>query len=377
MMQSSDGPIRVLVVDDSALMRHLISDTLSTSNDIQVVGTARDGADALSKVGSLKPDIMTLDIQMPVMDGLQVLERLKANPIPAIVVSTLTHHGAEATLQALQLGACDYLAKPTGAAAARGQFCEELTEKIRIFGRKSKLKCVSEKKREASRGLTEGYTPSAQTAKGKGASSLVPNHLLGKCIAIGVSTGGPPVLTELFQLLRPPVAGIVVVQHMPAAFTGSFAKRLSQQSELEIKEASEGDAVLPNSVLIAPGGRHLHLVRSGGAVRVRLTDESPVSSHRPSVDIMMTDAAGLYRRDLLGVILTGMGHDGVAGCQAIKANGGYVLGQNQESSAVYGMNKLAFNAGYVDREVDIPELASLLQSYFEKHSVQGKPVLVK
>lgn len=187
--------------------------------------------------------------------------------------------------------------------------------------------------------------------------------IAGGCIALGISTGGPPALDGLFRALTPPLPPIVVVQHMPANFTGPFARRLDADSRLSIKEAEAGELLRPNQVLIAPGGRHLRLQRRGNAVTVVLDDSDPVSSHRPSVDLMMQDAAAIFGSQTLGIIMTGMGHDGANGCAAIRAAGGYVLGQDEATSAVYGMNRAALLRGGVDRQFALPELPQLIAQH--------------
>lgn len=350
-----DKIIRVLVVDDSALMREVICDVLAGLPDIVVVGVARDGHEALIKVEELQPDIVTLDLHMPGMDGLATLDAILAQqPLPVIMVSSLTQRAAEITLQALERGALDYVPKPENLQATDGPFRLELRHKLRTMAGADVEQMLRIRRVRAERTAARGpLVPSTFTAK-------VPAAYQSCCVAIGISTGGPPALSALFQSLVPPLPPIVVVQHMPANFTGPFARRLDSLSRLSIKEAETGDVLRPDRVLVAPGGRHLKLRRQGPEVIVEIFDSEPVSGHRPSIDVMMQSAAAAFGSQCLGVIMTGMGHDGAAGCGAIRAAGGYVLGQDQETSDVYGMNRVAFVQGDVDRQFALNELPQLL-----------------
>jgi two-component system chemotaxis response regulator CheB len=355
--------IRVLVVDDSRLIRELLSDALAEHPDMQVVGTAGDGQEALSQAAKLQPDIITLDLQMPRLGGLETLDKiLESNPIPVIVVSSLTCRAADITLQALDRGAMDYVAKPEGMANMRRVFAEDLPTKIRSMVGTDVRRVLQFRKARALRAQsTAKAAPQVDVA--------VANFCDARVIAIGVSTGGPPALSTIFGSLLPPLPPIVIVQHMPPLFTGPFAGRLNALSALDVKEAQAGDVLRPNLVLVAPGGKHLSLVRNGGKVQVALADSDPVSGHKPSVDVMMQSAARCYGTSCLGVIMTGMGRDGVDGCAAIRAAGGFVLGQDEATSDVYGMNKAAFNEGHVNQQVALPKLAEAITS----HALRGCP----
>lgn len=350
-----DKIIRVLVVDDSALMREVICDVLAGLPDIVVVGVARDGHEALVKVEDLQPDIVTLDLHMPGMDGLATLDAILAQqPLPVIMVSSLTQRAAEITLQALERGALDYVPKPENLQANDGPFRVELLHKLRTMAGANVEHMLRIRRLRAERIAARGpllpriFTMNAPTA------------YRNCCVAIGISTGGPPALSKLFQALTPPLPPMVVVQHMPANFTGPFARRLDSLSRLSIKEAESGDVLRPDHVLIAPGGRHMRLRRQGKEVIVEIFDSELVSGHRPSIDVMMHSAAAAFGSQCLGIIMTGMGHDGAEGCGAIRAAGGYVLGQDQETSDVYGMNRVAFVQGDVDRQFPLNELPQLL-----------------
>ncbi len=357
--------IRVLVVDDSAVVRSIISDSIAATPDIKVVATAGDGRQALEILESVRPDVVTLDIQMPHVDGLATLDAILArSPISVIMVSSLTKLGAEITLDALDRGAVDYLEKPDYGAKTRAALREELPRKIRAAAGLNVARILQirrERKRrraEAEKAAVEGSLPTARAEKAQAVPC--PADLADKCIAIGISTGGPPALAELFRVLRPPLPPIVVVQHMPPSFTKPLAWRLDALSALSIKEAAQGDLLQPNHVLIAPGGKHLQVKRLGGLVKAVVRDGSPVSGHKPSVDVMMLSVAEVYGSGCLGVIMTGMGRDGVNGCRAIRAAGGYVLGQDEATSDVYGMNKVAYVEGHVDRQIPLDAAAAAI-----------------
>ena len=357
--------IRVLVVDDSAVIRSLIIDSIEATPGMKVVGAAPDGRQALEMLDAARPDVVTLDIQMPNMDGLATLDAILARrSLPVIMVSSLTKLGAEITLDALDRGAVDYLAKPDYGAKTRAALQEELPRKIRMAAGCDVKRIVEirrgQRQRIAQRAAARGALPLG--AK-QGASRGPLPELAGKCVAIGISTGGPPALARLFESLRPPMPPIVVVQHMPPSFTKPLAWRLDSLSELSIKEAAQGDTLEPNHVLVAPGGKHLQIRRLGNAVKAVVFDGPVVSGHKPSVDVMMKSVAEVFGGGCLGVIMTGMGRDGADGCGAIRAAGGYVLGQDEATSDVYGMNKVAFVEGRVDRQFALDEAATVIAHY--------------
>jgi len=347
--------IGVLVVDDSAVIREIISDLVEATPDMRVVGRAPNGQRAVEMVETRSPDVVTLDIQMPMMDGLSALEAmLQKRPVPVIMVSSLTKAGADITLDALDRGAIDYIAKPTSPAETQKLFARELIEKIRAEAGTNVARILQIRREQKMR---RGQRKKALAATSKVVSSACPQNLADKCIALGISTGGPPALASLLPSLRPPMPPIVIVQHMPSQFTKSLAWRLDSLSALSVREAEATSVLRPNHVLIAPGGRHLILREVRGEVRVSLNDKPPVSGHKPSVDVMMHSAAKIYGSRCLGVIMTGMGRDGSDGCRAIRAAGGYVLGQDEATSDVYGMNKVAFIEGNVDRQFNLNEAA--------------------
>ena len=353
----SSQEIRVLVVDDSAVIRSIIADSIAAAPDMRVVGVAGDGRQALELLESLRPDVITLDVQMPRMDGLATLDAiLTRHPVPVIMVSSLTKLGGSITLDALDRGAVDYLTKPDYGVKTRSALQKELPRKIRTAAGLD-VRRILEIRRQRKQRRAEEAGPKASPVKWNAPG---PIELADKCIAIGISTGGPPALSCLFESLRPPLPPIVVVQHMPPSFTKPLAWRLDSLSELTVREAAQGDLLEPNLALIAPGGKHLQVRRVGTSVKAVVRDGMPVSGHMPSVDVLMTSVAEAFGEDCLGVIMTGMGRDGANGCAAIRASGGYVLGQDEESSDVYGMNKVAYVEGNVDRQFSLTDGAVVI-----------------
>jgi two-component system, chemotaxis family, protein-glutamate methylesterase/glutaminase len=360
----SSRNVRVLVVDDSPLVREIISDVIKDSPGIELAGTACDGRQALVQLERLKPDVVTLDVQMPNMDGLATLDAILAsNPVPVVMVSSLTQLGANTTLDALDRGAVDYVAKPEGAAEIKTMLGGELMRKIRLMAGTDVPRMLQIRKERAARA---GVIRQRQVEAAPPGATGDATDFADTCIAIGISTGGPPALSALFEELRPPLPPVVVVQHMPPAFTKPFAWRLNSISQLSVKEAAAGDVLKPNQVFVAPGGQHLHLRRKAGQVVVEIHDGEPVSGHRPSVDVMMGCAAEIFGNRCLGVVMTGMGRDGSDGCGAIRSRGGYVLGQDEASSDVYGMNKVAFVEGNVDRQFSLDNAAAAITQQARK-----------
>jgi two-component system chemotaxis response regulator CheB len=363
---------RVLVVDDSALMRRLLSDLLRSAPEIEVVGTARDGRDAVVQAAQLRPDVVTLDVEMPEASGIDALPLLLAiGGVEVVMVSALTQEGADVTLQALELGAFDFLPKPE-----KNQLAELRASRDLLIGKvlaaASSGRRRSPKPRSmATKATARGHhTEIAVAPKPKPAPAVPAAGQIQKpssppgvqCIVIGISTGGPQALSRIFPELRSPTPPIIVVQHMPAQFTGVFAQRLNRYTTLTVKEAEDGDAVLPDQVLVAAGGMHLMLKGSPPHVHVALSGEPAVSGHRPSVDVLFHSAANVYQRATVGILMTGMGRDGVDGCKAILAAGGLTLGQDGESSAVYGMNKAAYAEGAVRAQFALDELPGIIKN---------------
>jgi two-component system chemotaxis response regulator CheB len=338
--------IRVLVVDDSALMRKMIPRMLSTDDSIEVVGTAMDGSFCLKKIEELQPSVVTLDLEMPGMNGIDALkEIMRRHPVPVIVFSSHSTEGASVTLKALGLGAFDFVTKPRDAAAHMAETARELIAKVKAAA-ESKLKPR----------MLPGASPKAEKLP---ISSEVPNKL----IAIGVSTGGPQALEFLLSRLPGDFsATIAVVQHMPEGFTDMFARRLDEVCPLRVKEAQSGDILQPGRVLICPGSRHMKVKRMPlGDVAV-LVDEPRVNGHRPSADVLLRSAAQEFKTQTIGLLMTGMGDDGAEGLGAVKKEGGMTIAQSEESCVVYGMPKAAIERGYAMRVVGLDAMAAELQT---------------
>lgn len=342
-----NGPLRVLVVDDSALMRKLIPQILQADPSIQVVGTAMDGNFGLKKIEDLKPHVITLDLEMPGMGGLEMLkEIMRKHRLPVIVVSSHSTQGASVTLQALSLGAFDFVAKPNDVSARMPEIASELISKIKAAAH--------------SRGV---QVPVMQGApRVQKAVSVAPNGPT-RVVAIGVSTGGPNALQYVLSQLPSDFPGtILVVQHMPEGFTEMFARRLDEICSISVKEAQSGDLLLAGRALICPGSRHLKTKKLPlGNVAV-LSDEPRVNGHRPSADVLFRSVAEEFGPKTVAVIMTGMGEDGAQGMGAVKAAGGMTIAQDEESCVVFGMPKAAIERGYAVRVVSLDALAHTLQA---------------
>lgn len=322
--------IKVLIVDDSAIVRQILEKELSKDKDIEIVGTAPDPYIARDKIVTLKPQVLLLDIEMPKMDGITFLKKLmKYYPLPVIIVSSLTPKGSELALEAIDSGAIDVMCKP-GASYSIGDMSITLIEKI-----KAAANVVIGKKINTAKLLVNPIK-----------SSLT--QTTNKIIAIGASTGGTEALSFYFKSLPSQTPGILVVQHMPEHFTTSFANRLNANSEIEVREAKDGDRVIPSLALIAPGNKHMVLRRSGAVYYVKVTDGPLVCRQRPSVDVLFNSVAKYAGKNAVGVILTGMGADGAAGMLLMKNEGAITIAQDEESSVVYGMPKEAVKLGGVD-----------------------------
>ena len=336
------GKIKVLVVDDSAIVRKILSAELSKYDDIEVVGAAPDPFIARNKILSLKPDVITLDVEMPRMDGLTFLKKLMRHyPIPVIVVSALTHKGGKLALQALELGAVEVLAKPGGSFSV-GNMSMQLADKVRAAARVT---------------VQKAKTGSA----GVSSSTDQPIHSLAetsnKVIAIGASTGGTEALKKVLQMMPVNAPGIAVVQHMPATFTRSFAERLNEVCQIQVREGKDNDTISPGTALIAPGNYHMTVRRSGARYYVEIKDGPMVHHQRPSVDVLFKTTAKYVGANAIGVILTGMGADGAQGLLEMKDAGARTIAQNEATCVVFGMPKEAIKIGAVDDVIAIDKIA--------------------
>ncbi len=342
-----DEKLRVLVVDDTITYRKIVSSVLAEIPGVEVVGTAANGKIALEKIGQTKPHLLLTDLEMPEMGGLELLRHLKAtgSPVGAIVLSALTARDSQATLDCLTLGAFDFILKPTGGSFEENLRCirEELTPRVGAFARRREV-------RELLAAVSRSAAPLGPRPNA-GPPPAPPRTTAARpeVIAIGISTGGPAALAEMLPRLPADVdAAMLIVQHMPPLFTRSLAEDLDRKCRLRVSEARDGDAVRKGHVFIAPGGHHMKVSREGDRVLVRITDDPPENSCRPSADYLFRSVASVYGPRALGIIMTGMGNDGAAGCREIKAKGGSLLAQDAASCVVFGMPRQPIQEGIVD-----------------------------
>jgi two-component system chemotaxis response regulator CheB len=349
MTQPQSQRLRVLVVDDSALMRKLIPQILQRDPSIEVVGTAMDGAIGLKKIVELRPHVVTLDLDMPRMDGIEMLRQITGkHHVPVIVVSAQTERGASITLKALALGAFDFVTKPQEAASGR----------IEMIAAELALKIKAAAASGAPKMIITMPPPKSKDHRRTGMP-----HNPSRVIAIGVSTGGPNALQYVFSQLPPDFPGcLVVVQHMPEGFTEMFARRLDESSAIEVKEAQSGDLLLAGRALICPGNRHIKVRRMEHGNIAILVDQPRVNGHRPSADVLFQSVAQEFGKNAVAVIMTGMGEDGVAGLGAVQSVGGSTIAQSPESCVVDSMPRIAIERGFAQRVVNLPNLASILQT---------------
>ena len=358
--------ITVVVTDDSAFMRRAIQKMLEKEPEIRVVGTAASGEEGIAMVERLRPDVVTMDVEMPGIGGLEAVRAIveRRGP-PIIMVSALTRDGAETTLRALEVGAVDFIPKPDSALIDIVNVQRELVEKVKHFGsRRAYLRAVRETT-TIQRSLLADAPPARRASASpppaaRARRAPAPTGVF-TCVAIGTSTGGPVALSQILPKLPAgfPIP-IVVVQHMPPGFTRPLAERLDASSAIDVVEGADGMTLEPGTAIIAPAGQQLRLQRSLGTVRVALGDDERRSLHVPSVDAMASSVGETFGSGSLGVILTGMGHDGVQGLRVIKERGGYVLGQDEATSVVYGMPRAAAMAGLVDRVVPLQAVSRAL-----------------
>jgi two-component system chemotaxis response regulator CheB len=352
--------ITVLVVDDSAFMRKLITSSLAEDPEIRVLDSARDGVEALQKITRLNPDVVTMDVDMPHRDGLSALEEImKTTPRPVIMISTLTTQGAEITLKCLDAGALDFIPKNS---MHPESVVVELRSKIKAVAKKRALLALRRNKINAR--TTQPHPFHVDQASAHHASSFKPTPPSGgprDIVAIGVSTGGPPAVQKVLAALPANFpASILIAQHMPAAFTGPFAKRLDAQCAISVKEAEHGEKIQSGRVYIAPGGKHMLLERRGATPELTITGDPVSELYKPSATVLMNSVAHINPRRTVGVILTGMGSDGCVGIKTLKDNGGYILAQNEASCVVYGMPKAVVDAGLADQIIDIENMAAAI-----------------
>lgn len=346
--------IKVLVVDDSAFMRKVIADMITSDPNMEVVGVAKNGEEALQMIVSTKPDVVTMDVEMPKMDGLTALKQImEVSPMPVIMLSSLTTNGAVETLKALDYGAFDFITKPTSLIKVSApEVRDELLSKIRIASRtKVNKPMVTIRQPRPVASVTKEDLPKAKLATGK--------TKFKKLIAIGTSTGGPRALQDVIPFLPGDIdAGILIVQHMPPGFTKSLAERLDSMSQIRVKEAEDGDVIVAGVAYLAPGDSHIKVTKQAGQFVIKLDNGERVSGHKPSVDALMYSIVELNDRNIIGVIMTGMGADGADGLSKVKANKGFIIAQDEESCVVFGMPKSTIKLGVVDKVVSLNNIAN-------------------
>ena len=346
--------IRVIVVDDSALVRSLLSEIINRQRDMECIGTANDPLVAREMIRELNPDVITLDVEMPRMDGIDFLGRLmRLRPMPVVMISTLTERGAEVTMKALELGAVDFVAKPrVGLASGLSDLATQIVDKIRVAS-------VAQVRRAPQR---EAAHPGGSGA----AASVAPvSALLGrlsteKLICIGASTGGTEAIREVLVQMPADSPAIVITQHMPPGFTTSFAARLNGLCQITVKEAVNGERILPGHAYIAPGGTQFHVARSGANYVAVVDDGPPVNRHKPSVEVLFKSAAAVVGRNAFGIMLTGMGNDGAVAMREMKDAGSYNYVQDEASCIVFGMPREAIAHGAADEVLPLGQIASTL-----------------
>jgi two-component system chemotaxis response regulator CheB len=348
--------IKVVVVDDSALVRSLLTEIINKQPDMQCIGAANDPLAAREIIRELNPDVITLDVEMPKMDGLEFLSRLmRLRPMPVVMVSTLTEQGADITLRALEMGAVDFVAKPRiGVSSGLRELGDEIVEKIRVAS-----------KARVSRHVSTPPTPPVNNAP-VGADSPPPQRIMNrlasteKVICIGASTGGTEAIKEILVNLPSDSPAIVITQHMPAGFTTSFAARLDSLCKIRVSEARDGERILPGHAYIAPGGRQFHIERSGANYLAVVDDSPPVNRHKPSVEVLFKSCARVLGPNAIGVMLTGMGADGATAMREMRDAGSYNFAQDEASCIVFGMPKMAIQAGAAHEVLPLTRIAGAI-----------------
>jgi two-component system, chemotaxis family, protein-glutamate methylesterase/glutaminase len=371
-LSSGNRRTRVLIVDDSALVRRILSEILSGDDEVEVVGTASDAYMARDKIKQLNPDVITLDVEMPKMDGVTFLRNLmRLRPMPVVMVSSLTEHGAEITLDALGVGAVDYLPKPKiDLAATLGDYADELRSKIKAAA-KARVRAYTGTAAPSSgaAGIPEvapRYTADAVLAKAAAPRQF---RTTDRIIAIGASTGGTEAIKDVLVKLPADTPGIVITQHIPKAFSTPFAKRMNSICQMTVYEAQDGQQILPGHVYIAPGDRHLLLVRDGARYVCKLDDGQPVNRHKPSVDVLFRSVAQQAGRNAIGIILTGMGKDGAMGLKEMRDAGSPTIAQDEATCVVFGMPREAIALGGASQIMGLHEIPGRIRQLAESMDV--------
>lgn len=364
--------IRVVVVDDSALVRSMLTEIINRQPDMECIGAAADPLLAREMIRNLNPDVITLDVEMPRMDGIDFLSKLmRLRPMPVVMVSTLTERGAEVTLKALELGAIDFVAKPKiGVADGLKQLANEITDKVRIAAKARIHRSptpANAPAAPAANSARPGAGAGGGAASSPAASAASPASLgrlsTEKLVFIGASTGGTEATKEVLLALPADAPAVVITQHMPPGFTKSYAARLDSLCRIRVKEATDGERVLPGHAYIAPGGMHLSVERSGANYIARVQDGDPVNRHKPSVEVLFKSAARVVGRNAIGIMLTGMGADGAKAMREMKDAGAYCVAQDEASCVVFGMPREAIAAGAVDQVLPLKDVGPHLMEY--------------
>ena len=347
--------IRVIVVDDSALVRSLLSEIINRQRDMECIGTANDPLIAREMIRELNPDVITLDVEMPRMDGIDFLGRLmRLRPMPVVMISTLTERGAEVTMKALELGAVDFVAKPrVGLASGLNELASQIVDKIRVAA-------VAHVRRAPSREAVPPGSTDTGGAPAAPAAALLGRLSTEKLICIGASTGGTEAIKEVLVHMPADSPAIVITQHMPAGFTTSFAARLNGLCQITVKEAMNGERILPGHAYIAPGGKQFSVARSGANYVAVVDDGPPVNRHKPSVEVLFKSAAAVVGRNAYGIMLTGMGNDGAAAMREMKDAGSYNYVQDEATCIVFGMPREAIVHGAADEVLPLGQIAPAL-----------------
>lgn len=357
--------IKVLIIDDSALVRKILSSAFENARDIEVLGTAMDPLFAVEIIRAERPDVITLDIQMPRMDGLTFLKKLMSSyPIPVVVISSLTKQGSEAAIKALQLGAVDVVAKPDSSIEQNlSQLSAEITDKVRLAASSNIQPLIT-------RGLTKSTESTASTASTASTPKTPKDQkhplvygVSKKLVVLGASTGGTVAVRKIIENVEGPAPAMLVVLHMPAHFTYSYAEGINKGSSFTVKEAANGDVLLNNHIYIAPGGYHVEVKKASRGYRIHLNDDPPYNRHKPAIDLAFFSAAAIIKECCFAAVLTGMGNDGAEGLKAILESGGTTVTQNEETSVIYGMPKQALMLGGSQASLSLYEIAEAIQRF--------------
>ncbi len=360
-VRAMNAPVRVLIVDDSSLARNMLSKILGNDPGIEVVGTATDPYSARGKIKQLKPDVLTLDVQMPKMDGITFLENLmRLHPMPVVMISCMTTNGADITLQALEIGAVDFVTKPKlEDERDMDSYANEVISKVKVAA-SSNVRSLS---RQISNKNNYKISPYNNPDKASHQADVSAAKTTDSIIAIGASTGGTEAIREILTTLKHTSSAIMITQHIPALFSAPFAARLNAASAMTVCEAQDGQLILQGHVYVAPGDRHLRIIRDGAHFRCKLDDSAPVNMHRPSVDVLFQSVAEVIGTRAIGVLLTGMGRDGASGLKLLKNSGAVTIAQDKDTSLIWGMPGAAVKLGAAEYILPLGKISAALTTH--------------